>query len=427
MKRLTVLWSIGALSVVFIAVGIAVLLSIPVNVFRGVSEAVVLSNGSETLRKWADPPYDMLLQFWFFNVTNPSEVLFNGAKPALVQCGPYSYVNRQQKRNLNFASNNTVQYRLFQSYHFSEERSCKSCRETDLILVPHVPYWSVVHRLRNSPIKKTIKRLADMGLTAIGEEPFTTQTVALLLFKGYEDPVFKLGNMISWLFPNTYIPLKMGFFYGKNATLDEPVSVRTGIGDFSRVGQIVSVNGNTSVNFWRDRWSNMINGTDGTIYPPFLTRSSRLPVYAMDLCRVKFFFRSMEMEYESDTDVAGIPAYRFAVPASSFNSSLADNAGFCWPTDIFYPDLQKPDSDGRACLPSGLLNVSKCKNNAPIVISSPHFLYSEDEVVHSVIGLKPDVQEHGSYIDIEPTTGVGLVFQQRLQINVALVNDEDFS
>lgn len=53
-------------------------------------QGTVLKNGTETFEAWEDPPPPVYMQFYFFNVTNPLEVL-QGATPLVEEKGPYTY------------------------------------------------------------------------------------------------------------------------------------------------------------------------------------------------------------------------------------------------------------------------------------------------------------------------------------------------
>ncbi len=171
------------------------------------------------------------------------------------------------------------------------------------------------------------------------------------------------------------------------------------------------------------------------------------------------------MFYEKDTSYQGIPTYHYTIPASKvFNSSLRENFGFCTKTPLSrvrYFDSQPQPQNGSFCLSSGLLDLSGCQpgrpffrnrlvlaffisvgvfsGNPPVVVSFPHFLYCEKDVMDSVSGLRPNFRDYGSAVDLEPvgfggnlnfemctmlfasqTTGVGTKFTRKLQINVAM-------
>lgn len=53
-------------------------------------QGTVLKNGTETFEAWEDPPPPVYMQFYFFNVTNPLEVL-QGDTPLVEEIGPYTY------------------------------------------------------------------------------------------------------------------------------------------------------------------------------------------------------------------------------------------------------------------------------------------------------------------------------------------------
>ncbi|KAG8010659.1 Lysosome membrane protein 2 [Nibea albiflora] len=89
------------------------------------------------------------------------------------------------------------------------------------------------------------------------------------------------------------------------------------------------------------------------------------------------------------------------------------NAGFCVPAGN--------------CLGSGVLNVSSCKQGAPIIMSSPHFYQADRKFVQDVFGMNPKKEQHETTIDIHPLTGIILQAAKRLQINVYMEKIPTFS
>lgn len=49
-----------------------------------------MKNDTDAFEAWENPPAHIYMQFYFFNVTNPLEVL-DGERPAVVEVGPYTY------------------------------------------------------------------------------------------------------------------------------------------------------------------------------------------------------------------------------------------------------------------------------------------------------------------------------------------------
>lgn len=56
-------------------------------------------------------------------------------------------------------------------------------------------------------------------------------------------------------------------------------------------------------------------------------------------------------------------------------------------------------------------------------MSCPHFLYSEEKFVKEVEGLMPNFTNHATMIFAEPTTGVLMKANKRIQFNTQLYRD----
>lgn len=63
-----------------------------------------MKNGTESFEAWRNPPAPIYMQFYFFNVTNPLEVL-EGDRPAVVEIGPYTYRSDKQKTSVKIETN----------------------------------------------------------------------------------------------------------------------------------------------------------------------------------------------------------------------------------------------------------------------------------------------------------------------------------
>ena len=136
---------------------------------------------------------------------------------------------------------------------------------------------------------------------------------------------------------------KFGLFYGPtgNGSDDGVYKVGSGVGDISDLNQIISWNNTSNLTYWSTPECNMINGTDGSLWHPFVTKNETLYIFSTDVCR------SIYVTYEETRTKHDIELYRFVPPPEVFaNSSLnPDNAGFCVPE----------------CLDSGVLDISQCK------------------------------------------------------------------
>lgn len=84
-----------------------------------------------------NPPVQLYRSFYFFHVQNPKEFL-EGAKPFLVERGPYVYREIMQKRNIQFIDKDKLKYNPVFSLYF--EPSLSIGNESDIVRVLNVPF-----------------------------------------------------------------------------------------------------------------------------------------------------------------------------------------------------------------------------------------------------------------------------------------------
>ncbi|XP_060923817.1 lysosome membrane protein 2c [Limanda limanda] len=387
------IYSTGVFSMLFLIAGIALVLSnvFPLFVQSMVKKKVVLENGTETLEAWENPPAPIYMQFYFFNVTNPLEVL-DGDRPAVVEIGPYTYREYRPMEQVNFLDNDTkVAAVNTKTYIFQPNMSRGP--ETELIRTVNIPAMTVMEMVKDNSFDRI---MVSAYMKSIGEELFTTRTVGELLW-GYEDPLLKALHLVN---PKLVVDAVFGLFYKSNASNDGDYVFFTGRQNYKDFSRVDTWNGNSSLNWWTSDECNMINGTNGAFFHPVITKTETLYMFTSDLCR------SLYTLYEGDVTVKGINGYRFVPPSEVFANMTVNpaNAGFCVPA-------------GK-CLGSGLLNVSVCKQGAPIIMSSPHFYQADEQIVKDVFGMVPKKEYHETFIDIDPLTGIILQAAKRLQINV---------
>lgn len=363
-----------------------------------VTKEIVLKNGTEAFEAWENPPAPIYMQFYFFNLTNPLEVL-EGDRPAVVEIGPYTYREYRPMEQVNFHDNGSkVTAVNTKTYIFQPNMS--QGPESDLIRTVNIPAMTVMEKFKDHSVLANLissyMRNADEGL-------FTTRTVGELLW-GYED---KLLTALKTLEPE--LDDVFGLFYKSNASNDGEYVFFTGQQNYKDFTRVDTWNGESSLSWWTSDECNMINGTNGASFHPVITKNEKLDMFSSDLCR------SLYAVYDEDVTVKGIPGYRFSPPSEVFANLTVNpaNAGFCVPAGN--------------CLGSGVLNVSPCKQGAPIIMSSPHFYQADEKFVQDVFGMKPDKEQHQTTIDINPLTGFVLQAAKRLQINVYVEKIPTFS
>ena len=83
-------------------------------------------NGSETYDKWSSPSVPVFLNFHFFNVSNPEEVL-NGKKAKLIEVGPFVYQELVSRDIFGWEDNGKhLRFKTRKHYKFLPEMSAMS-------------------------------------------------------------------------------------------------------------------------------------------------------------------------------------------------------------------------------------------------------------------------------------------------------------
>ncbi|KAL8206644.1 UNVERIFIED_CONTAM: hypothetical protein K2H54_016816 [Gekko kuhli] len=234
------------------------------------------------------------------------------------------------------------------------------------------------------------------------EEMFSMHTVHEWLW-GYEDRFLRTMHKMS-----PAVSPEFGFFYKMNGTDDGEYVVLSGERNYKDFTRIVEWRGKETLSWWTTPESNMINGTDGTSFHPLVDQDEAIYIFSSDFCR------SLYVTYEKYIKFKGIPAYRFVPPASFYESGKInkDNAGFCVPAGN--------------CLGTGFLNISACMQGAPIILSSPHFYQADEVYIKSIDGIHPQKEDHETFLDINPMTGLLVRACKRFQINVYVRRLPDF-
>ncbi|KAI3372622.1 hypothetical protein L3Q82_023096 [Scortum barcoo] len=368
---------------------------------REEGEEITLTEKSQMFESWKNPPPPVYMEYYFFNVTNP-EVFLAGGKAAVKQIGPYTYREYRPRENVTFLENGTKLYALNpKTFVFVPEKSAGD-PEVDIIRTVNIPYVAVMNELNSYSF--FLRTLVSMYMNSLGIELFMTRTVHEVLW-GFKDPLL---TKIHSMKPD--VDEYFGLMWKKNGTHEGEFVFHTGEDNYLDYGKIDTWNGLREMSWWSSNQSNMINGTDGAVFHPLINRNELLYIFAADLCR------SIHLAYVEDVEVKGIQAYRFAPPSDVLMSPKDNpsNAGFCVPAGD--------------CLGTGVLKVSVCREGAPIVVSFPHFYQADPKYINAVDGLNPNKEEHETYLDLQPTTGVPIPIRacKRAQLNIILKRVQGF-
>ncbi|XP_041376213.1 lysosome membrane protein 2-like [Gigantopelta aegis] len=377
-------------------VGIVMIPVVQAIVKSKIKEEMMLKEGGMLYKIWKNFSIPIYMQIYMFNLSNPDEFK-SGQKPAMVQTGPYTYREERYKINITHNANGTVTYRQIRRFIFNRTMSVGD--ESDLFVTINPVLMTLLASLHSE--SGLVREIVSFVLGLSGQDIIITRSVSDVIW-GYHDPVLAKAMKIakSWFYTD-YV----GYFINKNNTDDGLYTVFTGENDINKLGVINKYNGSSYVDYWSTKWANMINGSDGTIAPPFQEKTTTLPMFSSDICRSVFGV------YTSDVkSPQGINLHRFTSTEDQLANKTINpaNVGFCTPN--------------TSCMGTGVLNISQCQLldyfHIPIVVSFPHFLMADMKYLSAVDGMHPNKQEHETAVDYEPMTGLVLQAAKRLQINI---------
>ncbi|EDX08887.1 GD13426 [Drosophila simulans] len=358
-----------------------------------------LWNDTLSYHYWQRPGVIRLTKLYIYNVTNPDGFL-RGEKPHLQEVGPFVYREDMQKVNVKFHENNyTVSYQHKKILQFVPELSID--KDTP-ITTPNIPLLTLTSL--SPKLGYLLSKTISVVVTAAQFKPFINVTAEQLAF-GYDDALVSLAHRF---YPKHMRPMeRMGLLLGRNGTLTEVSSVKTGMDSMDQFGYIDQLNGLDHLPHWNEPPCTSIAGSEGSFFPPReLTKSEVVHIYDKDLCRI------IPLKYVESLEKDGIAADLFRLPNNSYGDSAHNPENKCYDTSEYEP-IQ------------GLQNISPCQYGAPVYISNPHFFESHPDLLNSVEGLKPEREKHETYFKIQPKLGVPLEGKVRIQLNVKVTRAKD--
>ncbi|XP_075977031.1 sensory neuron membrane protein 1-like isoform X2 [Anticarsia gemmatalis] len=376
---------------------------------------MALSKKTDVRKMWEKIPFALDFKVYLFNYTNYEEVQ-KGAIPIVKEIGPYYFEEWKEKVEVeDHDEDDTITYKKLDVFYFREDLSGPGLTGEEVIVMPHMfMVGMAVAVSRDKPVMLNVVGKALNGLFDTPKDLFLRVKALDILFRGIiincartefapkavctqlkKEPVS--GLVFE---PNNQI--RFSLFGTRNNTIDpHVVTVKRGKKNVMEVGSVIAVDGNPEQTIWREHCNNY-EGTDGTVFPPFLKETDRLQSFSGDLCRT---FRPW---YQKKTSYRGIKTNRYI-------ANIGDLAND--------PELQCLCDAPDKCPPKGLMDMNKCIK-APMYASMPHFLDSDPALLENVKGLSPDVEQHGIEIDFEPITGTPMVAKQRVQFNIQLIQTD---
>ncbi|CAK8672096.1 unnamed protein product [Clavelina lepadiformis] len=343
---------------------------------------------------WKDVKTPVYRSFYLFNVTNKEEFLAQTpgkfVKPILQEIGPYTYREFLVKENVEYLDYNKtypqqVYYKQTATFYFDPERSNGSKDDvltTLNFIVPLIPAL-LENLIHNDGILKAAYVYLNKLIRETKTELLFTMSVDEYLF-GFQNSLF--DALIDIVAPDSGID-KFGLFLLTNMSIGwRDYQVYTGHNNHELTSVITKYKNMSELPYWNGTTCNMINGTDGTMTPPFLDKTKPIYFFVDEMCR------SLYANFEEDYTVHNIKGWKYTVPAEVFQSPLknTNNECFCL------------DPNHETCQHDGATLVGSCLFGVPLLVSFPHFLYGDGFYASKLVGMHPNKPDHEMALVFEP-------------------------
>ncbi|CAG7833576.1 unnamed protein product [Allacma fusca] len=381
-----------------------------------VKEETRLETNSSTFNKWQNVEVPIVLKLTFFNITNPDAIEKGqpGEKFNLTEVGPFVWVEKRYKEIIAIDDNeDSISYKEYTTYTFSPELSGGRSDQEEIYMV-NFPFVAV-----STILKKTIYSFANLAINSLvkdGERFVRKVKVAEVMFDGISlNPTYNaLVSLSPGGPPEEFSGGKFAFYKSKNNSHDGLYKIKRGIDNHKTFGNILAWEGEAELSWWTDpklpsyeeQYCNKINGSDGSLFPPFVTKERTMRIFVDDICRSIYLKFNKEMNYQ------GIDGYQFTIPPVMFEDPTINKDNQCFCTD--------PGFEMAKYCAAGLVRIFACKSGAPVVVSNPHFLDASDMFRDGVVGMRPEREIHGTQIEVEPRSGLLLRARKRIQFNVEM-------
>ncbi|CAG9815054.1 unnamed protein product [Phaedon cochleariae] len=351
---------------------------------------------------WLNPPDEVILSIYVFNVTN-SEEFMNGTddRMKVQEIGPISYMEKLIHTFPVFNENGTLTYTANRTPIYLPELNPEYLLNKTIV-VPNMPVLMIPTYLYDAPF--FVKFSVNVMMRTLNSSPFKTTSIQNFLWN-FSDPIVDLAQNLA---PRLVPTKNVGILSRVYADFVDNVTVY--IGPTYEERKFFLIDKYDGSEFLPNRGGNckdeVRGATEGVLYPQKSSKTDVLRYFRKTLCR------NVNLVYTNEVEKYGVTGYRYEVPADFFNRTFPEE-----------DDCYK----STPTLPDGLSDLSPCYYDTAIATSFPHFLHGSEEIKKYVDGLEPDPQKHRSYIDLEPETGIPMYGGARAQLNLVVKDMKGFN
>ncbi|CAH1128658.1 unnamed protein product [Ceutorhynchus assimilis] len=374
---------------------------------------LTLSDGSIFYKLWSAPPYVIYLKIYAFNITNSKEFMAGKEKMNVSQIGPYVYREILTNENATFNyEDGTVTYNPHREIIFAPEKSVGDPKDA-FMMTTNIPLVGLQSYIQDMSFFTNLG-FATVART-LGSKPIMNISVHEYMW-GYHDPLINYANKLlpKWIdFDNFGIFARlMSRDNGNTVTIvRDPAKFHSEtdylLTEAERMNQyhVASWNGLAGLKDWgyenlapEDiKKCDLVEGAfDGTIFPRNMPVNKTLKLFR------KAFCRPVNLHFVRDTvGKEGFRQYEYKLADDMFDVT-EENECFCYK---------------NKCV-KGFQSIAPCYYGIPITLSQPHFYNADPEMLKTINGLNPNIEEHGSLCAIQPDIGAPLSGKMRIQINL---------
>ncbi|KZC10300.1 PREDICTED: scavenger receptor class B member 1-like isoform X2 [Dufourea novaeangliae] len=363
---------------------------------------------------WRKPPIDVYLKIYIFNITNRDEFLKGKEKLKVEEIGPYVYQEMLDNQNVTWHKNNTISYTPKRTIVFVPEMSIGDPK-VDLVHVPNIPMLGLSSTLhdRGFFVNYPWTQLVNM----FDSKPILNITVHDYLW-GYEDSLVHMANSVmpSFIDFQKFGLLDRMYDEGENVVFMNIGKNDNMTDEEGRYLSIETYNYSPGMSQWgykepegnetipENTICNRVKGcTEGELFPTNLDVHATFRVFRKAFCRAIPIVFKEKVWMEN-----GLEGYMYTVAEDFLDTpdQNPENECFC--------------KKKSKCLRKGLSDMTPCYYNIPAAMSLPHFLDADPSLREDIEGLKPEPEKHRAKIILQPTVGIPMKINSRIQINLVM-------
>jgi hypothetical protein len=347
------------------------------------------------------------------SLKNPRTILYEGFRNQSEKVQVrfvYNFFNVTNERikwrpesDVYWDADGVLHYKTLDYFNFLPDKSAPGASENDWVVSPRAAIFIAIQRTGGEPevmeiINDYLSDFAKLNST------FINRTIGQL-FHGYNDsllepfaflgidPLVAFGPDIPTLQEATWSAIYSGG--PASPTIDTEESRRK---KDRTLGQYYEWFGFERLPYWASEWANMLNGSDGSMFPQNLFDVKYQYIWVDNLKR------SVLAEHKTNVDYHGIDLQRYTLADGALNAS--------WE---FYQNPNGMD---------GLIPIPPVKNHnydyILSVLGMPFYLDTDMRDVHVNLPRQAVYDLDSSHLDIEPNSGILMRVRNQLMASLRL-------